>query len=482
MENIIILGAGAAGLSAGYFLSEFGYNVILLEKNERIGGLSATIKVKDYLLDYGPHSYHLKDSNITDLFNDLVGEESNYVTRKARMLIDGKNLQFPLGVKEALFRLNPILSTKIILSFLYSKVFRNGLDENNSFKDAGIKNFGKVLYKIAFGDYSEKMWGLAGSELSAKLAKQKLQTLNFKKLILSTLGLLNKKETDYLGLNTNIVYDAYPKKGMGVFWDKLADRIRKNNGKVILSTKINKLNIKNNKVYSIEILNGKNKENIECDKIVSTIPLNNLSNYIQYERFSQLNENCDKLEYRDMIFVYLVLDKDYFSNAHWIYLLDSKFISNRLSEQKNLSKESCPEGLTVLAVDISCNKGDYLWNANDSFIISLAMQDLNNLGIHPRRIIDAFVLKRDNVYPIYCKGFENNIKSGIDMLSKIENLYSIGRQGLFLNNDMHDSMEMGYMVAMSIKNEIKSSQWYEIAQQYVEERLEGIKKDPHKIS
>ena len=71
-SRIVILGAGATGLSAGVRLISKGHEVCILEKADHPGGLAKTIKRGDYLLDIGPH--HLFSQNeailkeIIDLF------------------------------------------------------------------------------------------------------------------------------------------------------------------------------------------------------------------------------------------------------------------------------------------------------------------------------------------------------------------------------------------------------------------------------
>ena len=56
-ENVIIIGAGPAGLTAAYKLLKESkkYNVIIFESTNSIGGISKTVKYKDYRMDIGGH-------------------------------------------------------------------------------------------------------------------------------------------------------------------------------------------------------------------------------------------------------------------------------------------------------------------------------------------------------------------------------------------------------------------------------------------
>ncbi len=479
-RTVVVLGAGPCGLSAARRIAEKGGTPIVLEKQSLIGGLAATVRVKDYMLDYGPHTFHLKPSPITELFEEKVGARSVRTTRNVELQIAGRRLPYPLKPVDAFLHFNPILSAKIILSYMYTKLFRRNLDPTESFESFGIRNFGEVLYRLAFGDYSEKVWGHEGSRLSSKLAKQKLQSLDFRKLLLSTFHLLKGSTARELGLDTHTAYDAYPEEGIGRFFEMLSGDIQRDGGQVV--TGANPLRLETdaaNRVVAVIYEKDGQEHRVACDGVVSSIPLSELSRIASSGCSDGLQEHANSLQYRDLIEIYLVLDRSYFSEAHWIYLVDPIFRTSRLSEQKNLNERSCPKDRTIVSFDLTCNKNDYLWDAQDAFLINLAMEDLKGLGVQPRTIIDGIVMRAENVYPIYLKGFEGEMQVVLGELASIENLYSTGRQGLYLNNDMHDSMEMGYLAADALLNDVAPPEWYSVMREsYIRERLEGVKRDP----
>lgn len=480
---IVVLGAGPAGLGAAYWLAKARRKVIVLEKEPRVGGMGASVRIKDYVADYGPHTFHLKKTMVTELFERLAGSDVNKVRRDAKIWLYGKTLSFPLQARDALTKLNPLLSSRIVLDYLFQncvgRFSRNGTPM--SFEEWGVQQFGHSLYRLAFGNYSEKMWGLPGNQLSVNLAQQKLVGLNLWNLILATLGLLNKERADAMGLTRENLYDAYPRYGMGTFFEALADEIHRQGGIIELSAQVQQVSVKDGRVTGVSyVVNGESRV-ISCDTLVSSIPLPSLCPLLPTGEFEESQSAARKLKYRSLIVVHLVLAKDQFSNAHWIYLLDPRLTSNRLSEQKNLSKDSCPPGRTMVTLDITCNQGDYLWNAEDTFPIGLAMHDLSIMGFHPRIVSDAFVLRAADVYPVYYLGFEKDMDIILNRFSECSNLFSIGRHGLLLNNDMHDSIEMGFFASQTLLENKPSRWWYETASQYVRDRLEGIVRDPIKF-
>src|SRR3989338_6937642 len=138
-KPVVVLGAGPAGLGAGYWLAKAGRKVIVLEKAPHVGGMGASIRVKDYIADYGPHTFHLKKSAVTALFEQLAGPEVTKVHRNAKIWIDGKMLPFPLRASDALTKLGPALSCRITLDYLAQNFRRcisfNGSSTPRSFED-----------------------------------------------------------------------------------------------------------------------------------------------------------------------------------------------------------------------------------------------------------------------------------------------------------------------------------------------------------
>jgi protoporphyrinogen oxidase len=214
----------------------------------------------------------------------------------------------------------------------------------------------------------------------------------------------------------------------------------------------------------------------EFDYLISSIPLKYTAEYLDPAGHRGIGGLSQELKYRDIRVIYVILDKDYHSDIHWFYLLDPHFKFNRMSEQKNLNKESSPEGKTVISLDISCSCGDDVWNMGEEEFFELAVRDLSYLGIRREHITDHFSLKLKDVYPVYSIGFDSTLRRLISNLSDYKNVYSTGRQGLFLNNDIHDSLEMGILAARSALEGKESAQWYSEIDKYIVHKLEGTVK------
>jgi len=70
--NATIVGAGVAGLTLGYLLSKKRIPVILIEKEEAIGGLARSFHYKDWSIDIGPHRFHTDDSVVREFLDEIM--------------------------------------------------------------------------------------------------------------------------------------------------------------------------------------------------------------------------------------------------------------------------------------------------------------------------------------------------------------------------------------------------------------------------
>ncbi len=59
------------------------------------------------------------------------------------------------------------------------------------------------------------------------------------------------------------------------------------------------------------------------------------------------------------------------------------------------------------------------------------------------QITDHLVRRAPSVYEIYIRHFDNHAEVVLGYVQELENAVTIGRRGLFLQGDMHQSVEMG---------------------------------------
>ncbi|SRR5579883_9105 len=117
-EPIYILGAGPAGLAAAYTLTQQGKSVVVVEKDNRVGGLAKSIEYQEFILDYGPDRFYTKITPVLKLWDEVLDDEQVTVNRLTRIYYGSKYFSYPLKAFEALFTLGFVESTKIVTSYL----------------------------------------------------------------------------------------------------------------------------------------------------------------------------------------------------------------------------------------------------------------------------------------------------------------------------------------------------------------------------
>ena len=110
--RVVVLGAGPAGMSAAWRLSELGYPVTVLERDNAVGGMGRTITVCGRcLVDFGPHTFHVRETDesreVLAAIKPFFGEDPLVLTRGTRVLLRGKEYIYPLELLQVLTGVSP---------------------------------------------------------------------------------------------------------------------------------------------------------------------------------------------------------------------------------------------------------------------------------------------------------------------------------------------------------------------------------------
>ena len=122
--DVAIIGAGPAGLTAGYLLSKQGLKVAIIEKDTRyVGGISRTVEHEGYRFDIGGHRVFSKSQQVVDLWNEILPDDFIQRPRMSRIYYEGKFYSYPLRAFEALRNLGIWRSTTCMASYAWVKAF-----------------------------------------------------------------------------------------------------------------------------------------------------------------------------------------------------------------------------------------------------------------------------------------------------------------------------------------------------------------------
>ena len=243
--EVFVIGAGPAGLTAAYCLTKEMPSVVVIEKDPvYVGGISRTVRYKDFLFDIGGHRFFSKAKEVVDLWQEILPDDFIERPRLSRIFYGGKYYSYPLSAFEALANLGIVKSAACMLSFAYAKAFP--IADARTFHDWVRNQFGEKLFSIFFKTYTEKVWGMSCDEISADWAAQRIKGLDLGVAVMNALKRAimpraGKRKAGEPVVKTLIESFQYPRKGPGMMWEAAARKIMKRGGKVLMGRELQKL-------------------------------------------------------------------------------------------------------------------------------------------------------------------------------------------------------------------------------------------------
>ncbi len=448
MQKVIILGAGPAGLSAGYALAKQGYEVVLIEKEAQVGGISKTVEEKGYRFDLGGHRFFTKIEEVENLWNEVLQEEFLLRPRLSRIYYRGKFFDYPIKPFNALAGLGLFESLLIIGSYLKVKV--KPVKPEDSFEDWVVNRFGRRLFEHFFKSYTEKVWGMPCTELKAEWAAQRIKGLSLVSAVVNAL----MKQFRENQIKTLIEEFNYPRLGPGQMYEAVAGAVEQSGGEVWVNTKVTGIERQDKRICSVGILNPNgSRTDIEADYVISSLPLRDLMNILEPVPEQHVLNAGNLLKYRDFLSVNLALGSDFLFPDNWIYVHSPEVKLGRIQNFKQWSPSMVPEaGCSSLGLEYFCNEGDELWTSPDDILIEQAVNEICRIGLIERDWVKwGFVIRVPKAYPVYDDHYQQAMPIVVDYINSLENFQTIGRNGLHRYNNMDHSILTGLLAARNIQ-------------------------------
>lgn len=461
-ESVVIIGAGPAGLAAAYELVKEDIRPIVLEKYDKVGGISRTENYNGYHLDIGGHRFLTKIETIDHLWKEMLREDFLKVPRLSRIHYQGRFLNYPLKFHNVLSSLGIYESVRIILSYFNAQLNPNS--DEKTFEQWVSNRFGKRLYNKFFKTYTEKVWGIPCNEIQASWAAQRIKGLSLTTAVINALfGVQNAKTL------VNEFY--YPAKGPGMMWQRFQEMVNLGKGQVLLNSEATRLLHDHRRIKEVKYVESNTPAEIPVSHVISSIPITRLVALIEPKPPAEILEAAQKLTYRDFLIVLLVVDKKDLFSDQWIYIHSSDVKVARIQNFKNWSAAMVPDtDKTSVGMEYFCQEGDEIWTMQDTHLADLAARELHELGLAEENdILDSFVIRQPKAYPVYDKGYDTHLDLLRDFLGSFENLQTIGRNGLHRYNNMDHSMQTGIFAAQNIAGANHDLWTVTEAEEYLEE-------------
>lgn len=459
-KRVAIIGAGPAGMACARMLCrEEGFTIDIYDDRESVGGLCGSFKACNQIVDYGPHLLYLRDQRATDFYySNVQDDELIEVPRFSRIFYRNKYFLYPVRVGDALRNLGFWESVRCVLSFIKGKLFPL---KGDSFEDWVANSFGYRLYSIFFKVYSEKVWGVKCTSLDKSFAQQRMKKLDLLETIKEALKLKNTNEVE----ETSITHFRYPKFGSGVVYEHLADELRANGVTIHLNTEVVKIHTKDHKATGIDFYRqgadgDRELHHEDYDIVVSSAPFTEMVKSID-EVDERTLEYVNKLRYRNTVLAFVEVDNDHVGPDQWLYVVSNDVQFGRMTNFGNWSTYMKLGAKTnILCLEYWMNDEDELWNLSETDFISLVRKDVTTAQFATEAQIKSVELKRiHRSYPVYAKGYLDNLRPVYHAMDDFRDLYFIGRNGAFKYNNQDHSIVMGMLCADKIMGRYQGSLW-----------------------
>lgn len=412
MTRIGILGAGIAGLSCAWLLKQHGLDAVVFERQPYPGGLARSFEWHGFYCDFAAHRLFTHDEESLQALLALVPMVRH--SRRSRMYFNGRWMRDPLDVFQLAMTATPARTLRMLSSYLTRP---RDLPED-SFAAFVIRRYGQGLYDFFFRPYTEKLFGIAGEEISVSWARAKVRLA---------------RPLDKYRPSTKVKFNHfyYPRQGgYGAIPQALYDSVREN---VRLETTVTGLDLQNDTIAGLEYVGPTGRGYEPVDVLISTLPLTVTGRMLGHRY---------PLSYRKVEAVYLLLDRPLASNNHWVYFADDDIVVNRLVEFKNMGADSHPAGTTVVCAEVTRDCPDVTRHVID---------DLARTGFIRRdEVLDAKVLREEFAYPVYSKAYEATVATAARHFGAYDNLYVVGRAAEFKHREVDDNFAAARQVVEAI--------------------------------
>jgi len=444
--DVVVIGAGPAGLTAAYELVKNGRMPLVLESADKVGGLARTEVYRGYRFDIGGHRFYTKVDEVQRLWEEVMGADFMTVPRLSRIYYQGRYFQYPLELFNALTNMGPVESIRIMSSYVRARLSPRG--EEHTFEQWVTHRFGRRLYKMFFQAYTEKVWGIPCNKIHAEWAAQRIKGLSLRTTLMNAAFQTNTSKS-------LIREFQYPTHGPGMMWERFSERVEGLGGEVKLNTEVVGFVRSGTRISGVVTRRDGKTETISGEHIISSMPIDELILKIDPPPPAAVTEAARQLKHRDFILVGLIINQPVLFPDNWIYVHSPGVRVGRIQNYKNWSAAMVADARkSNLGMEYFCSVGDDLWTMSDEELIALARRDLEALGLGMAEDIeDGFVIRQPKAYPVYDQVYRSHLEVIQGYLCTLENLQTIGRNGMHRYNNQDHSMLTGIKAARNLMGE-----------------------------
>jgi protoporphyrinogen oxidase len=442
-HQVAVLGAGPAGLTAADVLARRGEPAIVFEADTQVGGIARTVEQDGYRFDLGGHRFFTKIPTIQRYWEEAVGDDFLVRPRLSRIYYNGQYMAYPLQAEDVVRRLGLLETLRCLGSYLTARLRRKGTPE--TFEDWVTERFGRRLYTAFFQSYTEKVWGIPGSEIQAQWAAQRIRNLSLWTALTSALGFSRTHVTSL------IERFHYPRLGPGQLWEAVASRVEDAGIEVRLEHRCVAVRHSDGLAHSVVVEGPEGAQEFPVSGVLSSMPLSDLVLSLDPLPPVDVIAAARRLRYRDLVVVGVVTSQPEPFPDNWVYLHDPGVRAGRVQNFGAWSPAMVRPGSTCLGVEYFCFEGDDIWELSEDDAIELATSELASIGLlDPKTVTGGVKLHVPRAYPLYDRGYDEAVTVLREYVSRFANLQTFGRNGLHRYNNQDHSMWTALLATLNL--------------------------------
>ncbi|MHB8262298.1 MAG: NAD(P)/FAD-dependent oxidoreductase [Acidimicrobiales bacterium] len=487
---VVAIGAGPAGLTAAYKLLQGGANVLVLEADSVVGGISRTVQRDGWRFDIGGHRFFTKVPAVEAFWHEILSDEEFLMRpRMSRIFYDGKFFDYPIRAVNALKNLGLLEAALCMGSYAWVRI--RPPSGQDTFEGWTASRFGWRLYRKFFKSYTEKVWGMPATDIKADWAAQRIKNLSLGKAVLRAMFKRSGGET----VTSLIEEFQYPMYGPGMMWERCCELVKAGGGTVLLDSPVVAVRHVGGIAIGIAYRSGAGDNSpaghgsaaplreveteaatgcqpyynhlspgaggtvgdgdslyeVDVLGVISSMPLKELVGILDPPPPQEVLDAAGCLSYRDFLTVALTVPESCGFPDNWIYIHDPGVYAGRIQNFGSWSPWMVKSGQTCLGMEYFVSEGDELWEMPDEELVELAKRELDKIGLAGKGAVEnGYVVRMPKAYPVYDEGYQEaveTIRKWLDV--NVANVYPVGRNGMHRYNNQDHSM---YTAMLAVEN------------------------------
>ncbi len=445
-RDVVVIGAGPAGLTAAYQLSKDGVAATILESDDIVGGISRTAERDGWRFDIGGHRFFTKVAPVEAIWHEIL-EDDEFLKRPrlSRIYYQGKYYDYPIKPLNALRNLGFIEAVRCTLSYLWAKI-RPPKDQS-TLEGYVVADYGRRLYEHFFRTYNIKLWNVDPKYLSSDFGAQRIKGMSLWSAVWEPIRTrLFGSRADKAKQVTSLIEEfQYPKYGPGMMWERCAEIVTERGAELVMNTTVTTIKrdpeAKRATAVVARTADGGTVEH-PADEVISTMPFSYLLKAMDPPPPAEVIAAADQLRFRDFLTIALVVPVEYGFPDNWIYIHAPEVQVGRIQNFGQWSPYMVKDGRTCLGLEYFVFEGEGLWSKPDDELIALGTHELSVLGlVDPSKVESGYVVRMPKAYPVYDEDYKANVAVLRKWLeANVPNVHPVGRNGMHKYNNQDHSM------------------------------------------